>query len=128
MILRKCIDSINELSSSEKTELVIYTILLFVCVIVILLGITWSRGNDVEYFKLKVNSLEDRFNVAEKSRSDIKDKLVEVEIKTAENKAKVENLQVRSAEMEAWLEEYNKLPQLPKPKNTRRVTPLPTSH
>lgn len=127
MIFRKVFDSINELTSAEKTELVLYTTLLFVSVISILLAITWSRGNDIDYFKMKVQSLEDRFNVAEKSRSDIKDKLVELEVKSFEHKAKIENLQVRSAEMENWLEEYNKLPQLPKPRSARKMTALPGS-
>ncbi len=70
--------------------------------------------------------MEDRFNVAEKRRFALIEKSAAVEVRQTEHANAINNLQVRSVEMERWLEEYNKLPVLPKQKQPQstKLTPL----
>lgn len=125
-MINRIFSAITDLDSNEKTEVIVFLFLIFFATSVILAAISWSRGNDVEYFKTKLHSLEERFNVAEKARNDAKDKIVDLTLKQAEQRNQIENLQVRSVEMEAWLEEFNKLPNLPKPKQPlpKKMTPI----
>lgn len=125
-MINRIFSAITDLDSNEKTEVIVFLFLIFFATSVILAAISWSRGNDVEYFKTKLHSLEERFNVAEKARNDAKDKIVDLTLKQAEQRNQIENLQIRSVEMEAWLEEFNKLPHLPKPKQPlpKKMTPI----
>lgn len=116
----------NEFSSSEKLEVVFFLFILSFATISILLAISWSRGREVEMLKDRVSIMEDRFNVAEKSRFALVEKTSNIEQKQTEHTALIQNLQTRSVEMERWLEEYNKLPQLPKNKQPQstRLSPI----
>lgn len=116
----------NELSSSEKLEVVFFLFILSFATIAILLAMAWSRGREVDMLKDRVSIMEDRFNVAEKSRFALVEKTSAVEVRQTEHANAINNLQVRSVEMERWLEEYNKLPVLPKQKQPQstKLTPL----
>lgn len=117
----------NELSDNEKLEVVFFIFLTFFAVISILLAMAWSRGREVEMLKERVNIMEDRFNVAEKSRFALMEKAGVVEQRQIEHANAINNLQIRSVEMERWMEEYNRLPVLPKqkPPQSTRLTPVP---
>lgn len=116
----------NEFSSGEKLEVVLFLFIISFATIAILLAISWSRGREVEMLKERVGIMEDRFNVSEKSRFALVEKTSALDIKTSEHANAINNLQIRSVEMERWLEEYNKLPQLPKHKQPQstKLTPL----
>ena len=107
-------------------EVVFFLSVIAFAVIAILLAMAWSRGREVEMLKDRMVMMEDRFNVAEKSRFALIDKTGTIEQRQTEQANKIDNLQIRSAEMERWMEEYNKLPQLPKPKPVipNKITPL----
>lgn len=116
----------NELSNSEKLEVVFFLAVLGFATISILLAMAWSRGREVEMLKERVSIMEDRFNVAEKSRFSLMEKAGVIETRQIEQAAAINNLQIRSVEMERWMEEYSKLPQLPRPKQPipNKITPL----
>lgn len=116
----------HELSSSEKLEVVFFLFLLGFATVAILLAMAWSRGREVEMLKERVNIMEDRFNVSEKSRFALVEKSGVIEQRQIEQANAIVNLQIRSVEMEKWMEEYNKLPRLPVPKQQvpNKITPL----
>ena len=115
--------SLSELTDSEKLEICFVTILISSAVILILLAIATSRGNDVDYFKERILNLEQRFIVAEKARDSIQLRITEEEKKSLELNTKVNETQIRVQETERWIEEFNRLPQLPKPKPPRHPPP-----
>lgn len=88
--------------------------------ILILLGIAWSRGNDVDYFKIRMQLLEERFTVAEKSRTNIIERVEAADIKNKEQDYHLNTIsQAVNEQEQKWEELYKRLPQLPKP------TPIP---
>ncbi len=51
----------NELSSSEKLEVVFFLFILSFATIAILLAMAWSRGREVDMLKDRVSIMEDRW-------------------------------------------------------------------
>lgn len=125
-MLGKISNAWTELSNGEKLEVVFFLFILSFSTISILLAMAWSRGREVDMLKERVSIMEDRFNVAEKSRFALVEKTSAVEVKQTEHANAINNLQIRSVEMERWMEEYNKLPRLPAPKTPppQKMTPL----
>lgn len=114
-----------KLSDTDKLEICIVFLLISSATILVLLAIATSRGNDVDYFKERLLNLEHRFNIAEKARDGIQIRLNEEEKKSLEANQKILDVQNRIQETEKWIEEYNKLPHLPKPKQPKsQLRPL----
>lgn len=122
-MLRAIKKSLTELTDSEKLEICLFTLLISSAVILVLMAIATSRGNDVDYFKERILNLEQRFTVAEKARDSIQIRLSEEEKKSIELNTKVNETQIRVQETERWIEEFNRLPPLPKPKPPKHPPP-----
>ena len=106
----------HSLDDKDKFEIffLLFFISVFVCVI--LLGIAWSRGHDVDYFKERIVLIEHRLTGMYKrmDNHDVKfDKIIEA---VNETRQKLNDEIIRNNEQDKWLEEWKKLPQLPKPK------------
>ena len=115
-MFNKIKQAFSDISDSEKLYLALIFLGLFFAVILVLMAIAVSRGNDVDYFKDRLYFLEHRFNVAEKARDGLQYRMAEEEKKTIEINQKIVELHNKVADTERWIEEYNKLPHLPKPK------------
>jgi len=105
-------------SLEDKDKFEIFFILFFIAVgvAIVLLGIAWSRGHDVDYFKERIVLIEQRLTGMDKrmDNHDMKfDKIVEA---TNDTRQALNNEIQRNNEQDKWIEEWKKLPQLPKPK------------
>lgn len=105
----------NQLTSQDKFEIAVVLLAVSGAVVVVLLGIAWSRGNDVDYFKLRMQLLEERFTIAEKSRTNIIERVESADIKNKEQDANIQIItQAINDHDRNWEELYKRLPQLPK--------------
>jgi hypothetical protein len=106
----------HSLEDKDKFEIffLLFFIAVFVCVV--LLGIAWSRGHDVDYFKERIVLIEQRMTGMDKrmDNHDMKfDKIIEA---VNETRQKLNDEIQRNNEQDKWIEEWKKLPSLPKPK------------
>lgn len=100
---------------TEKDKLhITLGILIAACTVAsvsILFNIT--RGEQIDYFKHRLFMLEERIIYTEKKVDDYRDRHDRAAEKTNE---KVLDLTRKVEEQEKWIEEWKKLPQLPKPR------------
>lgn len=115
-MLRWTKKAVSEIPDSEKIQLVLIFLAICFAVVLVLMAIAFSRGKDIDYFKDKMYFLEHRFETAEKARDEMKHKIADLDKKTVELNAKIVEVSNRVSDNERWIEEYNKLPTLPKPK------------
>jgi uncharacterized protein YoxC len=105
----------NQLTAQDKFEIAVVVLAISIAVVVVLLGIAWSRGNDVDYFKLRMQLLEERFSIAEKSRTNIIERVEAADLKNKEQDANIQLItQAINDHDRNWEELYKRLPQLPK--------------
>jgi len=111
--MKNILAELLNLTDREKAEIFLLMFVLAACAAVVMLGISWSRGNDVDYFKERLILTEARLNSIDKKVDDMRDKhdrqLEHLKDRTNETARKAE-------EHEKWIEEWKKLPHLPKPK------------
>ena len=108
------------LTDKEKAELYGLMILLLFCTCAVLLGISWSRGNDVDYFKERIILTEQRMTVIDKKIHDTQLEINRTNENLAETRRFAESEMHRNNEQDKWIEYWKTLPQLPKPNNTPR--------
>jgi hypothetical protein len=109
----------RNLTDKDKLEVILGLFFVFIGVIIVLLGITWSRGHDVDYFKERIIIMDQNIAGMNKrmSEQDLRfDKIVDA---TNETRQALNNEIIRNNEQEKWIEYWKSLPSLPKPKNTR---------
>jgi hypothetical protein len=109
----------RNLTDKDKLEVIFALIFILIGVIVVLLGIAWSRGHDVDYFKERIVIMDQNLAGMNKrmTEQDLRfDKIVEA---TNETRQALNNEITRNNEQEKWIEYWKSLPSLPKPKNTR---------
>jgi len=115
-LIDKLKSTFQSLSDKDRLEIILFLGLVLICTILILLGLAWSRGRDVDYFKERIILMEERFTVAEKNRNDLNQRMTDNEQNDRAQTTAIQDLQIRTSENERWLEEFKKLPLLPKPK------------
>ena len=106
----------HSLDDKDKFEIFFILFFIAVAVAVVLLGIALSRGHDVDYFKERIVLIEHRLTGMDKrmDNHDVKfDKIIEA---VNETRQKLNDEINRNNEQDKWIEEWKKLPQLPKPK------------
>jgi len=114
--MKNIIAELFNLTDHEKAEIFLLMFVLAACASVVMLGISWSRGNDVEYFKERVVLMEQRMTHLDKKLHDEGQKMDKVVEAINETRVALNNEINRNNEQDKWLEEWKKLPQLPKPK------------
>ena len=107
------IKAYNSLTAKEKHQVLFSLLLVAVVVATISILFNITRGADVDYFKERLILTEARLNSIDKKVDDMRDKhdrqLEHLKDRTNETARKAE-------EHEKWIEEWKKLPHLPKPK------------
>lgn len=107
------IKAYNSLTAKEKHQVLFSLLLVVIVVATISILFNITRGADVDYFKERLILTEARLNSIDKKVDDMRDKhdrqLEHLKDRTNETARKVE-------EHEKWIEEWKKLPHLPKPK------------
>jgi hypothetical protein len=111
--MKSLITEIKSLTDSEKINLLAMFLLAAFVVASVSIMFNITRGADVDYFKERLVITEARLNSIDKKVDDTRDKydrqLEGLKDRTNETARKVE-------EQEKWIEEWKKLPSLPKPK------------
>jgi len=107
------IKAYNSLTAKEKHQVLFSLLLVVIVVATISILFNITRGADVDYFKERLILTEARLNSIDKKVDDLRDRhdrqLEHLKDRTNETARKVE-------EHEKWIEEWKKLPHLPKPK------------
>ena len=114
--MKNIIAELFNLTDHEKAEIFLLMFVLAACAAVIMLGITWSQGHDVKYFKERIVLMEQRMTHLDKKLHDEGQKMDKVVEAINETRVALNNEINRNNEQDKWLEEWKKLPQLPKPK------------
>ena len=114
--MKNIIAELFNLTDHEKAEIFLLMFVLAACAAVIMLGITWSQGHDVKYFKERIILMEQRMTHLDKKVHDEGQKTDKILEAVNETRVVLNNEIVRNNEQDRWLEEWKKLPQLPKPK------------
>ncbi len=107
---------LKELSDKDKKEILIYCLMALFCTTAVILAIAWSRGRDVDYFKERILIFEGRLDGMHKFINDTRDRNDIVIERLKETNQKLDKVIEKQSEQDRWIEEWKKLPQLPKPK------------
>jgi hypothetical protein len=118
--MKNLIAELLNLTDKEKAEVFLLMFVLASCAAVVMLGISWSRGNDVEYFKERIILMDQRMTVIDKKIHDEGQRIDKVAEYSNETRRVLESEIQRNVEQDRWIEEWKKLPQLPKPKHSQR--------
>ena len=114
--MKKIIAELLNLNDQEKAEIFLLLFVLALCTAVVMLGISWSRGRDVDHFKERILIMDERMTHLDKKIHDQNQKSDKILEAVNETRTALNNEIVRNNEQDKWLEEWKKLPQLPKPK------------
>lgn len=111
--MKSLIAELKTFTDKEKLQIVLYLLLSALVVATVSIMFNITRGADVDYFKERLVITEARLNSIDKKVDDHRDRHDKFVEKTNE---KVIDLQKKVEEHEKWIEEWKKLPQLPKPR------------
>ncbi len=117
--MNKIITELLNLTDKDKAEVLVLMLALLFCCCLILLGLTWSRGNDVDYFKERIILMDQRMSVIDKKLHDTQQNLNKTNENASETRRLLEFEINRNYEQEKWIEHWKTLPQLPQPKSKR---------
>lgn len=107
-------DAYNELTDKDKIYILSFALLTCMGVVLVLLGIAMSRGYDVDYFKERVHMFEARLNTFDKKTNDVVMEQLKQTDRLNDTRNDVLEIQRKQAEYEKWLEDYKRLPVLPR--------------
>jgi uncharacterized protein YoxC len=110
---------LKDLTPSDKVELLIVLLAILGCTVLVVSIVAWSNGKDVDYFKERVIMLDNRMNVLDKRVHDSVLRQEEVVKKMNETVTQLNSVTTKVEEHDKWLDEWKKLPSLPKPKERR---------
>jgi uncharacterized protein YoxC len=110
---------LKNLTPSDKVELLIVLLAMLGCTVLVVSIVAWSNGKDVDYFKERVIMLDNRMNVLDKRVHDSVLRQEEVVKKMNETVTQLNSVTTKVEEHDKWLDEWKKLPSLPKPKERR---------
>ena len=111
--MKSLIAEIKNLTDSEKINLLAMILLAAFVVAAVSIMFNITRGADVDYFKERLVLTEARLNSIDKKMDDYRDRVDRINDKQTE---KMIEMQKKVEDHEKWIEEWKKLPHLPKPK------------
>ena len=107
------ISEIKNLTDGEKINLLAMFLLASSVIASVSIMFNITRGADVDYFKERLTITEARLNSMDKKVDDYRDRIDR--IKDQQNE-KIFEITKKVDEHEKWIEEWKKLPNLPKPR------------
>lgn len=105
------------LTDKEKAEILLMVVVVLLCTCFILLAVTWSRSNEVEYFRKRVILIDQRMTAIDKKLHDTQQN---TDSTLDETRRLLEFEINRSNENDRWIEYWKTLPQLQQPKNQQK--------
>jgi len=118
--MKNLITELINLTDKDKVEIYLIMVVLLFCTCAVLLGITWSRGNDVDYFKERIVLMDQRMTGIDKKLHDTQQNLNKTNENAAETRRLLDAEILRNVEQDKWIEYWKTLPQLPQPKPIQR--------
>jgi len=109
----------NDLTHSDKIQLLLSLLGMAGFTIIILFAFLTSRGNDVDYFKTRIDMVDQRTLYMDNKIDKINEKLAENRLLLNEIRRKEDELEKRMDAYGSWIDYWKTLPQLPKPPNKR---------
>ena len=111
--MKSIIAEIKNLTDSEKINLLAMFLLAAFVVASVSIMFNITRGADVDYFKERLVLTEARLNSIDKKVDDYRDRIDRMKDQQTE---KMIEMQKKVEDHERWIEEWKKLPHLPKPR------------
>jgi hypothetical protein len=111
--MNSLIAELKSLTDKEKLHIVLFMLLGLFMVTSVSFMFNVTRGAEVDYFKERLVLTETRLNSIDKKVDDYRDRVDRMNDKQTE---KMIEMQKKVEDHERWIEEWKKLPQLPKPK------------
>lgn len=111
--MKSFIAEIKSLTDSEKINLLAMFLLAAFVVAAVSIMFNITRGADVDYFKERLVLTEARLNSIDKKVDDYRDRVDRMKDQQTE---KMIEMQKKVEDHERWIEEWKKLPHLPKPR------------
>jgi hypothetical protein len=105
----------QELDHNERLGIVWTLCMVLMAVVIVLYAIAASRGQDVDYFKMRLGMMEQRMNYIDQKIDTINARQIEQRDNLNEIRRMLEAEQRLSEEQQRWIEHWKNLPQLPKP-------------
>lgn len=105
----------NDLSQSDKIHVLISLLGVSGFTIIILYAFLVSRGNDVDYFKSRIDMVDQRTLYIDSKLDKMNEKLADYRSQLNELRKKEDELERRLESHATWIEHWKTLPQLPKP-------------
>ena len=131
---------LSDFTDKEKFEISLFVLLILVGTVLVLLGISWSRGRDVDYFKEKIYIIEERLNHNDKRDHDQGESIAKTEARISETEKDVTVIAINVAATQNVVKDiinppnkknptsippFEKLPPLPVPKKSvQHLKPL----
>lgn len=111
--MKSLFTELKNLTDKDKIHILLAILLVAFTVAMISILFNITRGEEVDYFKHRLILLEERVNYVDRKHDDYRDKHDRANERTNE---KVNEMYRKVEEHDRWIEEWKKLPQLPKPK------------
>jgi len=105
----------KNLNESDRSQVIITILLFSFFTILILIAFLTSRGQDIEYFKNRIDMVDQRTLYMDQKIDKMNEKMAENRLLLNEVRKKDDELEKRIDEYGRWIEYWKTLPQLPKP-------------
>lgn len=105
----------GDLTHEEKLQLISMILLSLFTIIVILFAFLVSRGQDVEYFKSRIDIIDQRSLYMDQKIDKVNEKMAITNREINDIKRRDDEQQREIEEHRKWVEYWKTLPQLPKP-------------
>lgn len=109
----------QELTPQDRTQVLWTLVMILVATIVVLYAIAASRGQDVDYFKIRLGLMEHRLNNMDQKIDRVAQGQHDQKEHLAELRRLQEAQQRQAEDQQRWIEHWKNLPQLPKPPQKR---------
>jgi len=105
---------LKNFSENEKMEMLLVVLAMLGCTSLVIAVIAWSNGKEIDYIKERTILMEQRQNIQDKKVNDSIVRQEEVIKKLNETVEAVNSVSKSVSEHERWIEEWKKLPSLPR--------------
>lgn len=105
----------SDISDSDKKQILLVLFITMSATILILFAFLASRGNDIDYFKMRLDIMDQRTIYMDQKVDKVNEKLSDVRKDLNDVRKKEEELSRDVEEQRKWIEYWKSLPQLPKP-------------
>ena len=105
----------KDLTNSDRNQVIVTVMLFMFFTILILIAFLTSRGQDIEYFKNRIDMVDQRTMYMDQKIDKVNERMAENRLLLNEIRRKDEEIEKRVDEQGRWIEYWKTLPQLPKP-------------